>query len=628
MLSQSGDCVLLLDNFPAGSLSSVAGQSTDRAIEEVVGVILDFCPSCIVIMRARRSPLSHAFPVVELKSLDEADLRTYVMDHERGGGELASASAIGMLLRHTDGVPTQIDRSLRDLEVITLSELVNTDADVTVVSTKLAEVSPALAKSLLDLSTSTDATQLRSYSLLKALSLFPQGEQLSRIKRFSPVSPFFPIHATELLDRALIEVTTTQELGSQESTFAKTLVAPRPIRECIRDLVESDEVIQMNRRAAEIYFGYQWTGGVFKFPTPYRFDEPHCAAADIANANTIILRLLKEAVTDGDSEQISRVLGLAEFYLKALCNGNHYRSAMVFCDEFVPLIPKSGFSDKRAMIRKRQAQSLRMVGEDRQCKSVVGEIIDYQFSKEDRQDLLLTLALSLQSLGENDEARRTAEKIIRVNRHSNSGLQAQALLIELEPSGPERTESLVQLEDRCRKQKVTVVANNIAILRAREEKQDPDRIRDILLPVVKQSKKNPDSYNKMRAAIRLAELSLKSGENLREVDLRYLVGAYHFLFNERLPGLFDRCHESLWTSFDRSGQVGNLLTLFRYSSLYWRLTANESQEKSYLKKLVTRVGDTISEKLSTLSREAAYFLVRAGAQALTSKVRAPGDKPL
>jgi hypothetical protein len=191
LISQSGDSYLILDNFPAGN-SSGAGHSVDRDIEDLIAVVLEYCPNVITLVRSYRRPPLHSLPVVHLKPLDEADLRTYVLEHELGGSELASANAISLLLRHTDGIPTRIDRSLKELEVITLSELVNSDADVAPVPVDASDTSPALAKSIREISNSTDTTQLRSFSLLKVLSLFPQGEQLSRIKRFNSTAPFFP----------------------------------------------------------------------------------------------------------------------------------------------------------------------------------------------------------------------------------------------------------------------------------------------------------------------------------------------------------------------------------------------------------------------------------------------------
>ena len=130
---------------------------------------------------------------MQLKALDEADLRTYVLDHERGSAESVLETSIRALLRHTDGIPTRIDRSLKDLEVVSLPELVSSNSDLMPVAIEVTdETSPALAKAVRDLANSTDAIHLRSFSLLKVLSLFPQGEQLNCVKRFNSATGFYP----------------------------------------------------------------------------------------------------------------------------------------------------------------------------------------------------------------------------------------------------------------------------------------------------------------------------------------------------------------------------------------------------------------------------------------------------
>jgi hypothetical protein len=132
-------------------------------------------------------------------------------------------------------------------------------------------------------------------------------------------------------------------------------------------------------------------------------------------------------------------------------------------------------------------------------------------------------------------------------------------------------------------------------------------------------------YNRTRAALKLAALSLDAGQQLSERELIYLVTAYHFLFNERVPALFDRCHDALWRAFENRKDLANLLTLFRYRSLYWRLKGRDKIEARYLKKLAKSVGDTISRKVSTLTREAAYYLVRASAQKSAARRAAEED---
>src|SRR5262249_608519 len=153
-----------------------------------------------------------------------------------------------------------------------------------------------------------------------------------------------------------------------------------------------------------------------------------------------------------------------------------------------------------------------------------------------------------QSLREIDEAKAAAKRVLEIDRHSSSGHHARALLIELDTDDPKRQEKLKAFEIICRKNDEVIVANNIALLRAREVRNDPSLVREILLPVVK-SKDQEDYYNRTRAAIQLAEQSLDNGRTLNDTEQAYLVGAYQFIFNEGLPGLFNRCHDTLWRNF-------------------------------------------------------------------------------
>ncbi|GLS21596.1 hypothetical protein GCM10007874_46130 [Labrys miyagiensis] len=89
-----------------------------------------------------------------------------------------------------------------------------------------------------------------------------------------------------------------------------------------------------------------------------------------------------------------------------------------------------------------------------------------------------------------------------------------------------------------------------------------------------------------------------------------LVEAYHFLYNERLFTLFDRCHEALWRIFERSGDLVNLLNLFRRSSFIWRLNGREAQESKYLSKLMKNVRDIIAMGITHSNRDGVYFVVR------------------
>lgn len=78
---------------------------------------------------------------------------------------------------------------------------------------------------------------------------------------------------------------------------------------------------------------------------------------------------------------------------------------------------------------------------------------------------------------------------------------------------------------------------------------------------------------------------MDAGEELSAVDLTRLINCYQFLLNERVPWMLDKCHRILWRAFLARHEWTNLLTLFRYSSVIWRLRGEETKELSSLQEL-------------------------------------------
>lgn len=612
ILSHDAPNYLIFDNVnvSSGATSSPDdGATAELELEEVAAIILEYCPGLHVIFRSRKKPQHHLFAAVELLPLDEADLRSYVNDHERGGADLASQDTIIALHRHTDGIPIRVDQALKQLEVVTLPELVSSSFDVSmsdsVPVSSTAGMQPGLSAAVREFAASTDPTQQRAFALLKALSIFPQGEQLNRIKRFNYNAPFFPKHATELFDQGFIEVTTLQRLDTRADAQAKTLMVPRSIRECVRELIDIAELRELNRKAADLYFGRDWATGVMKSPPSYRFDNPNCPNGDIANANAIIVRLYNDASASDDEHGMARTLGLARSYLNALDNGDHYHSAVTFCDQLLPNVSVERFEEQVARLKARFGACLRMIGLHERAEKVLLEVEDYPLPSAARQSIFLNLALIYED-DDDDLACEYARRIISIDRNSVVSLQAQTILIERESNDSLREKKLAAHEVKCRRNGALVAANNIAITRAKETTNLEEK-RKILGPVMVVNRDERDHYNQTRAVIDLSKITLNSGKTLNEKELSQLINAYHFLFNERIAGLFDDCHEALWKDFSLIKDQENLLTLFRHSSLYWRLRGRDDRELKYLK-LMAR--DAQKYLVSKNAREAAYFQAR------------------
>lgn len=606
-----GVAYVIFDDFPV-DFSSDASAEND--LQELVAIILEFCLQLNVVIKSRRAPKRPAFAVIEVTALDVADLRTYIADHEKGGPDRANSATVSALHRHTDGIPTRVDQALKHLEVVTLSELLSSNTDFMVTTPVGGRFHPALVRSLRELAESSDLNQRRVFSLLKALMIFPQGEQLARIKRFNLNAPFFIPHAEELLDRKLIEITTLQRIESQSpDTQARTLVVPRQTRECLREMMEADEFRELNQKAAELYFGDKWKSGLMKPKASYRFDNPDCPIGDIHNASAIIIRLFSDAVDNDDQREMERSLGLAHSFASTLIEGDHFSGAVNFCEQIIPLIGEDEHPDHRARLLADYGRSLRMIGEDAKARDILMEVAEHPFPSATRQLVHLSLALCCQSLGDQDGARNYSQIALSIDKHSMTALHAQAVLIELDDNASRRKQRLAAHETKCRRQNANVVANNIAIRRARESK---DEVKRILAPVMNLTNGNKDHYNQTRAIIDLAQLSTYLGDK----EMIQLMGAYYFLFNERIPSLFDRCHKALWGGFESREDAKNLLSLFRYSSLNWRLRGREEFEAGYIERLTAKFGSgaLLAETSDRAPRELAYLKIRAKAAGLLS----------
>jgi len=261
-----------------------------------------------------------------------------------------------------------------------------------------------------------------------------------------------------------------------------------------------------------------------------------------------------------------------------------------------------------------------MVDLDVRAKAVLHEIEDSPLSPASRQHVLLNLALIYEDEDE-QLARDYADKVIAIDRNSASALHAQAIVLEFEKDQHVRNQKLAAHEIKCRRRKAFVAANNIALSRAKSAKSAEEK-RQILAPIMLVNREEKDHYNQTRAVIELSRLSLDDGRSLGDRELSQLINAYHFLFNEKMANLFDRCHEALWREFSMTSDQNNLLSLFRHSSLYWRLRGSDDSEIKYLKKTI-KIAQQIPA--NTNNREFAYLMSRASAKGL-SMISAPNRK--
>lgn len=608
-LATAGPSYLVIDHFPVGKPFQPGALSLEAQIENLVGIVKDYAQSAVVVVRARKSPSNVKLPVVELRPLGEADLRSYVAAQEKGGAKYINEKSISALFSVTDGVPQRVDQALKDLQLISLAELVQSNADVVASSTE-EELAPlALRRVISQLSTAAEVARKRSFDLLKALTMFPRGEQLSRLHRFNGPHPFKVDHARELLDEALVDVANDPTLQDVEvDSDRRVLAIPRPIREYIVGQLSVEEFRSLNKHAADLYFGKQWEVGKFKVVQNYRFDRHDVSAIDIANAGTIILRLMKDALDDANLRAMEKALSLAVSFVSSLNDGTHYRSIVLFVDHLLPLISLDKTTDKIVRLKRIWGRALRMVGEFERAIEVLEEIQGHKFSKTDEQSLYLNIALAHQSSGNDAQVRKAADKVLSIDKQTNSALHARAILIEMADDDPMRFAKLSKLEQQARRRGATTVANNIALFLA-TNKASEVRLGG-LEHIIQTAARDNDFYNGIRATLKVAENMLSAGEKPSSAMKNRLIAAYHYLFAERFAGLFDRCHNILWKIYRADNDLDNLLSLFRHSSFQWRLRGDQVRESKCLDQLATALNENGMIVIRTV--ELSYYETRQG----------------
>ena len=101
--------VLILDDVPTVSEVVPGVVPVTEDVEALAGLLLDACPSLLVVMRTLRRAPAAKLACIQLSPLDEADIKAYVQNHDKGGAKLTSIDALSVLYRHTDGYPSRLE---------------------------------------------------------------------------------------------------------------------------------------------------------------------------------------------------------------------------------------------------------------------------------------------------------------------------------------------------------------------------------------------------------------------------------------------------------------------------------------------------------------------------------------
>lgn len=608
-LSKLSSPYLILEDIP---FSSRVDESLNlhKELSELVDIMLSYCPSLNVVLFSRQSPLVNSEEALEITALDQADTRSFIENHRLGNRELVSEDYL-KIYQHTDGLPNLIENDLRNMRIASLSE-------VTSISSEMPLPDGSLNRAMLELSESKEPGMQRAYLLLKILCVFPQGEELGKIKNFDRTKPVFFDHAQILEQRGFIQgVEVNQFDGGAHVNKTKRLIATRPVREWVQSKLTERERKKFDEYAAASYFGASWSIAEFKPPHSLKFNSPGRIPAELDNARSIVQKVVVGAL--GNSRKITVAISLVRYHGSALLAGDYYRSACEFFQYIIPLIEDVIPEPDRHYLNYLYAKALRMLDGARNtavAKEILLLALPHMSGKRTMLSVYMNLALCSESLQEVEDAVFYAKKVIALDKTSNSALGAQKIILELSAEGSEsdRAAALSKLEEKSRRQGATSVAVSIALSRAYLIDDDVEKV-TVLRAIARSAKEIDDVYYIARSMIALGKVYLKpkSGVKLTTPEEHLLIRLYHYLYNERFDALFSQCHDILWKIFAEKRDYENMLQLFRYSSLLWRLRGKESLEKKTLGRLNKIIGDSPPASLGRFDLATSYFYARLGA---------------
>lgn len=606
--------LLLLEDAPVSRTTAPESLAWEDEIESIVDAITEYCANSLVILISRQLPSGTHFPTVKIGPLDEPDVRAYLLNHPLGGTERAGINEVGDILRLTGGLPVEIDSTLRELEFISLSDLVELRLTNPRPESSSIVGHDGLIPVIEGLKNSTDPEASRAFGLLVALSAFPFGETLARIRRFDSQFPFYPSQAAILSDRGLIEsVVSTPALNESNgsSTRGPKLIAKRIVRQAVEAILTSAQIDQRNSRAAALYFGDRWSTGEARSIRAADLEKALGGDGSLGNPHAVINSLLQRAIEADDSSRINRAVQLARLFIANLSSGDKYRSCATACMDFLKILPATAeYENDLNWFKYNQAVALRMLGRTQAAIELYEELEHAKLEGRTKQRLLLNWALAIQH-SDKDRAKEIAKQVVSQGKATFSALHAQALILEMSPEDPDRIQKLCDLEARARGKKAMTVANNIAFFVANNSKVSTDERRSRLRNIAISSKRNGDPYSAAKAIVEIAGMVSSDTGMLKNDELSGLIEAYHYLYNERIGSLFRRCHEGIWNFFLECKDAENLLRLFRHSSFIWRIHGEEFRERSYIEQLLALLAGDNGRSIQIETAESAYLFVRA-----------------
>ena len=601
--SQINSSILIFDQI---SPSIYRHSNSNQKFKEFVSAILDYCPNLNIIATIWQSHSEHLKDVLELKPLDLAQVRAYIINHPLFTEEYNNTVVIEKLHSITSGLPKHLNNILTKLKFASLEEIFEEELDNVQSLIEDQAIPQVLIQSINTLASSPDVYKRRSFEMLKLLSILKYGETLKTLKQINSTEPFYLANALELEQLSLLESTIVPTLIPKFSNSAndyqsvKLLRLSREVRDYVYGIIPENERIEIIKKSCDIYFGSKWRTGVLRKIKKSTIDGK-VDFVNFENYHTITTSLLKSAIDRKNDLEIERAANICINLAEKLNRNGDFKDALALSEDSYYLIKKTKLESQKAQIFSTYGESLRMAGDKSDKNKVINLLKDALsigetfFSKSDRAEIYTEIAFCYETMtGKEDKVVEYARKIQEItDKDSSRYITAQALIIENTLDSELVCKKLKSLETKARRLGFNHTANNIALSISQFNEYSNSDKEKYLDKVISSS----SEYTKVRAIVGKSEVfcSEKAFEKFTP-DFQLLLSlSYTYLYFQRIPHLLNRCHRTLWLFLVEKSKFTELLNLYRHSSFIWRIHGKIELDKEYINKL-----KSIEEKILSL----------------------------
>lgn len=597
--------ILYFDNLGVDLAPEYEFNNLISEFKKILAIIFDYNENSKVILVSKK-PLGYSFPSMTISRLEDYDAKSFILNHSNLT-ETLDQNAIDTLIDIAQGIPSSLDRCIKDLHLLSTDELY--EVHYTPESRSYTEndnFPVEIVNRVEVLSSSQELHSQRSNQLLKTLAVLEFGDTFTNLRKTSPDFNYRPTNVEELYDLELVEaVKLTRNIVevTPNTGESKLLKLPTAVRNYVYSKMSLNEVYEIAKNVANVHLGQDWrTGSVHLCNlTKQQIKENDKVAG---STQILLAQLLKCAIELDISRDIDASFRACCAYCKQISKAGRHKEVISFSKQIKAIAKESDKIESLALFNLFEGSSARMLSDFTLAEQLLLTALDDQdhLSKDNKTSAHVNLMFLYGRKNNVDKAIESAYQVLEIEPKNSDALLTLEELAEVDDIG-----KLKALEQKFRNNDKIGTANNACFKLCDLETSYQRKI--YWLNRVLASEKG-EAYNKMRAITRKATLdeNIEYTPTLEEIKLLHT--CYVFSFSQRMTPLFNKAHKILWKYYANKMNIITLFNLYRHSSLYWRVYDDREREVEYSKFLSATVERMLPESIDISSYENAYVIHR------------------